>query len=280
MSRKSPTRPAPADSLSARELILALMDSTAARTLSASYLIAAGRLFDMDPGSVRVALARLVRDGSLENEERGTYGLGSRAGTLHTLVRNWSRAETAVRAWRGGWLAVLVAHLSRRDKTRVRGTERALSLFGFAEAQAGFWIRPDNLSHELDAARHALIQLGLDEQAVALRISELAPSQAIDPTRLWDREGLERRYRRNLERLGQSRERLAELDDAEAARETLLIGRQITRDILLDPLLPEELVDAALRGRMMAAMRDYDRLGRDYWREFYRRHERDQKPAA
>jgi phenylacetic acid degradation operon negative regulatory protein len=273
MSRKSPQTLPRREALSARELILTLMDSSAAATLSARYLIAAGRLFDMDPGSIRVALARLVRDGSLINRERGAYALGSRAGTLHTLVRNWSKAEATIRPWEGGWLAVLVGHLARADKTRVRGNERALPLFGFAEAQPGMWIRPDNLDLELATIRNALTQLGVDERAVALHITALEPAEAIRPERLWDRAGLEQRYRDNIARIDGSSARLPRLDDPAAARETLLIGRQVTRDILLDPLLPDELVDGALRGRMMDAMRRYDRLGKAYWREFYRQHE-------
>ena len=120
-----PHKPSSDDRLSARELVLALMDSATARSLSASYLIAAGQLFEMDAGSIRVALARLVRNGSLSTAGRGRYALGSRAGTLHTLVRNWSRAEQSLAAWSGGWLAVFVSHLARSNKTRVRGNERA-----------------------------------------------------------------------------------------------------------------------------------------------------------
>ena len=50
--------------LSARELILTLIDSAASQSLSARYFVAAGQLFDMDSGSMRVALGRLVREGA------------------------------------------------------------------------------------------------------------------------------------------------------------------------------------------------------------------------
>ena len=87
---------------SARELILTLIDSAASKTLSARYFVAAGELFEVDPRSIRVALGRLVKDGSLVQVERGTYSLGSRGGTLHRLVRNWSRVESSLKPWRGG----------------------------------------------------------------------------------------------------------------------------------------------------------------------------------
>ena len=268
--------------LSARELILTLMDSTRARALTAGYLIAAAELFGMDPGSVRVALARLVREGSLIGAGRGRYALGSRAGTLHTLVQNWSRAEQSLVDWQGDWLSVLVGHLARSNKSVVRNNERALSLFGFAEMAAGIWVRPANLTRSLDQVRADLLELGLVPGSLCARVSELAPEDSLDPAILWQTETLADRYRENIRLLEESTVRLADLDDSAAARETLLIGRAVTRHILLDPLLPDALVDAAARRQMVGAMREYDRLGKAYWREFFSRHGDgpDQKPAA
>ncbi len=271
--------------LSARELILTLMDSTSADTLGAGYLVAAGELFDMDAGSIRVALARLVRDGSLIAVERGRYGLGSRAGTLHTLVRNWSRAESSLKAWSGGWLTVLTAHLARVNRTQVRANERALGLLGFAAAKPGFQVRPDNLARPLASVREDLLALGLDPDAICAVATALEPADCIDPDTLWDTTSLSRCYRDHRDRLTSSTERLKSLTEAEAARETLLVGRQVTRDILLDPLLPDALVDGRARREMIDAMRAYDRIGKARWRSFYQRHEdrtatADQKPAA
>lgn len=275
--------PADANPLSARELILTLMDSTSARTLSASYLIAAGRLFDMDPGSIRVALARLVRESSLTGAGRGRYALGSRAGTLHTLVMNWSRAEASLVDWQGEWLTVLVGHLARSNKAAVRGNERALTLFGFAEMATGLWVRPANLARSLDQVRADLLELGLVPGSLCAQIRQIAPPERLDPELLWQTPALAERYHQNVQRLADSTQRLKELDDAAAARETLLLGREVTRDILLDPLLPDALVDAAARRQMIDAMRSYDRVGKAYWREFFRQHEGKadgQNPAA
>ena len=92
-----------APSLSARELILTLIDSTTRATMSARYFVAAGEVFNIDQGSIRVALGRLVKDGSLNQSGRGLYQLGTRAGTLHRLVRNWSKVESSVKPWTGNW---------------------------------------------------------------------------------------------------------------------------------------------------------------------------------
>ncbi len=270
---------------SARELILTLMDSTTSDTLGASYFVAAGALFGMDPGSIRVALARLVRDGALVAVKRGRYGLGNRRGVLQTLVRNWGRAEAGLRPWTGGWLTVITAHQARADRTRLRGNERALKLLGFAAAATGLWVRPANLAKELDHVRNDLLDLGLNPESVCARVERFTPEGFLDPATLWDTDALNRRYQANLRRLAASRQRLDGMDPLAAARETLLLGREVTRDILLDPLLPDELVDGGARRRMIRAMRGYDRIGKKYWRAFYRRHESGasaphQKPAA
>jgi len=264
--------------VSARELILTLMDSTSARTLSASYLITAARLFDMDPGSVRVALARLVREGSLTGAGRGRYALGTRAGTLHSLVKNWSRMDASLVDWQGEWLTVLVGHLARSNKSVVRGNERALGLFGFAEMAPGLWVRPANLTRSLDQVRADLLELGLVPGSLCAQIRQFAPSEQLDPAELWQTDALARSYHRNMKRLSESTARLGSLDDAAAARETLLVGRDVTRAILLDPLLPDALVDAEARRRMIAAMRDYDKIGKAYWREFFQQHEAGKRP--
>jgi phenylacetic acid degradation operon negative regulatory protein len=269
--------------LTARELILTLMDSTSARALSASYLIAAAELFEMDPGSVRVALARLVREGSLVSAGRARYALGSRAGTLHTLVRNWSRAEDSLIDWQGDWLTVLVGHLARSNKSNVRANERALGLFGFAELASGIWVRPANLARSLDEVRAALLELGLVPGSLCAQVRELAPAECLNPEALWQTEALARRYETDTRALSESRDRLSGLDDSAGARETLLLGREVTRHILLDPLLPDALIDAAARRRMIEAMRECDRIGKAYWRAFYRQQEHGgtaQNPAA
>ena len=285
MTETPETRP-----LTARELILTLMDSAAADTLDASYFIAAGALFGMDSGSIRVALARLVRNGSLLAVSRGRYGPGTRRGALHTLVRNWSRAETHLRPWTGNWLTVITAHLARADKTRLRGNERALKLLGFVRVEAGFWLRPANLNRDLEEVRDDLTGLGLDPTCICAVVDRFTPDPASHPDQLWQTRALNERYQENIALLHESRARLADLDEPSAARETLLIGRRVTRDILLDPMLPDELVDGRARRRMIDAMRHYDRLGKALWRAFYTAHQAgnhagprpsaSQKPAA
>ncbi len=257
--------------LSARELILTLIDSAAAERLTARYFVAAGELFDVDQASIRVALGRLVRDGSLKQVERGVYGLASRAGTLHRLVRNWSTVEDDLKPWEGGWIGIVCSHLGRSDKTRLRGRERALRLLGFAETH-GLWVRPDNLRTSMADLRINLVDLGLDEASLTLEIAGLLPEESIDPATLWHISALEDQYRTLSQQLEESLNRLPVMDDAAAAIETLSLGREVTRAILLDPLLPDEWIDTSMRREMIDLMKIYDAQGKTFWRGLYRRY--------
>ena len=258
--------------LSARELILALMDSVAVATLGVRYFLAAGALFEMDPGSVRVALARLVKDGTLVQARRGVYALGERTGTLNRLLRRWAHVEEQLKPWSGGWLTVHVAHLRRSHKRAVRARERALALRGFAKTSAGIWVRPENLAADLEEIRCELVSLGLDADALVAAVHDIAPAAVIAAHNLWDRGQLEKGYRIETARLKESIERLPSLTDDTAARETLELGRAVTRLILLDPLLPDALVDTRLRRRLIDTMASYDKMGKARWRSFYERH--------
>jgi len=253
----------------APELVLSLFDSAVRPDIDVGRLIAAGSLFDIDPRTVRVALARLVRSGVLASRGRGRYGLGPAGGSVHAAVVSWSSYESLVRAWDGRWIAVEFGHLPRGERRRVRKRERALRLNGFASASASLWLRPANLALTTASMRERLVDLGLEREAWVFVIADedAAPNAVFRS--LWDAHALEAGYRGHLKTLEQSMERLDRLSVADAARETFLLGRAAMHAILVDPWLPDELVDAGLRTQLVAAMRQYDRLGKASWRSFY-----------
>jgi phenylacetic acid degradation operon negative regulatory protein len=255
--------------LSAPELILSLADSAREPRLEVARLVAAGRLLGIDAGAVRVAAARLVKKGILTQASRGVYRIGGAGHRLHRRVLDWHRVESQVRHWDGRWLAVYSAHLPRSQKSRTRARERALRLRGFAAFKPGLAVRPANLRLSATELRGELMDLGLDDEALLLGLDADDPRRPLDARRLWDLSGLEASYRHNLSCLEKSRSRVPALDVEAAARETLLVGRAVMRDIVTDPLLPETLVDTALRRRMILAMVDDDRLGKAAWRAFY-----------
>lgn len=253
--------------LSARQLILALLDSAPAPQIRAASLIAAGELFGMDAGAIRVATARLVRDRVLQSTGRGVYTVGGSGAGLHRTVLSWADREEALRPWTGDWLAVYLGSLKRTNKTRVRARERALQLQGFATVDANLAVRPANLKASLRELLEDLRALGLDSSAGLYRIAESAGSR--DFAALWDADGLADVYQRHIEQIARSSRDIARLSPRAAAKETLLIGRAAIRDILRDPLLPAELVDSRLRQELVRRMKQYDRLGKSCWRAFY-----------
>jgi phenylacetic acid degradation operon negative regulatory protein len=259
-----------APSLSAPELILSLLDAAPDATLTATRMVAAGDLLGIDPGALRVAAARLVKKGVLAQPARGVYRIGARGGHLQRAVLEWAQVESRLKPWKGDWIGVFTAHLKGTDRAVRRARARALRLRGFVETVPGLAVRPANLRLDPATLREELLGFGLDEAALVLEIGACEPPHVIDPGALWNREILERGYRANIDRLVASTARIADLDAFGAARETLLLGRKVMRDILLDPLLPDGLVDSRLRSAMIAAMKRYDALGKGCWRTFYR----------
>jgi phenylacetic acid degradation operon negative regulatory protein len=253
--------------LSSRRLILALLDSAPAPQIRAASLIAAGELFGMDPGAIRVATARLVRDRVLQSTARGVYTVGGGGAGLHRTVLSWTDLEATLKPWTGEWLAVYLGRLKRTNKTRVRARERALQLKGFAKIDSGFAVRPANLRASLPELLEGLRLLGLDPSASLYRIAESAGDSGFGE--LWDTDGLARLYRHHIDEIARSTQDIAELSPRAAAKQTLLVGRAAIRDILRDPLLPAELVDARLRRELVSRMKRYDRLGKSCWRAFY-----------
>jgi phenylacetic acid degradation operon negative regulatory protein len=257
------------DRLSAPEVVLSLVDSALRPDIDVARIIAAGELFDIDPRTIRVALARLVKSGVLASRARGRYGLGPAGGSMHAAVVSWSSYEARVRSWDGRWLAVETGHLQRGERRRVRTRERALRLNGFAAASASLWVRPANLTLSTAEMGTRLVDLGLESAAWVFTLSDEDDDAGAHFRSLWDARALEADYRRHLRRLQQSTERLERLAVADRARETFLVGRAAMRAILVDPWLPDALVDTKLRAELVAAMRQYDRLGKACWRSFY-----------
>jgi len=253
--------------LSARDLILSLLDSAPEPRIRAASLIEAGALFGIDSRAIRVAVARLVKDRVLTTAARGVYKVGGRGDHLHRTVTSWVNTGSTLKPWDGTWLAVYLGNLKRANRTAVRARERALRLKGFAALDSYLAVRPANLDIPLARIRAGLIELGLGTRANLLLIEQAEP--ALEFEDLWDTAALESRYLRHIRDLQRSTGRINGLDTFAAAKETLLVGREVTRDIVLDPLLPDEMVDTELRTEMIEQMKIYDVLGKNCWRKFY-----------
>ena len=255
---------APED-VSARALVLSLMSVRGRRSQSLTYLTRAGAIFDIEPTAIRMAVTRLVRDGLLESIDRGTYATGPRAAALKAEISEWRKAPDRTRPWQGGWIGVITNHLGRSDRKDLRARMRALRLYGFAQAEAGLWVRPDNLRQSLVDLRTALVGIGLQEDALLMTITGTATPDHVNWRELWSTEELRETYETAISVMQKSQVNAANLSLDDAAKETLLVGQSVIRTINLDPLLPDEIGDAALFRKMVTEMVAYDRFGHTFW---------------
>jgi phenylacetic acid degradation operon negative regulatory protein len=257
--------PTAAEDVSARTLVLSLMSVPGRRPQSLTYLSRAGGLFGMEPTAIRMAVTRLVKEGLLESVERGVYATGPKAAAFTAEISDWRGAPDRTRPWKGGWIGVITNHLGRTDRKDLRARMRALRLYGFAQAEGGLWVRPDNLRLSLGALRAALIRIGLQEDAMLVIISETAMPAGVNWRNLWSTDDLRATYEGAIAAMQASRQAAASLLPDAAARETLLIGQSVIRTINLDPLLPEDIGDAALFRQMVTEMDAYDLFGKTCW---------------
>jgi phenylacetic acid degradation operon negative regulatory protein len=241
------------------------LSTDAPHPLRASTLVERACIFDIDPAAVRVALGRLVREGSAIQVERGVYQLGPAAEALHAKARGWADVEDGIRPWSGDWTIVLTHHLGRTDRPRMIARERALRLTGFAAADAGLWVRPDNLRRNAAAVSDELHGLGLDPRAKLLTGCRVSTDDDGQFRALWPKAELEDRYRYWIAEMEASATRVATLSTRDAARETFLLGQSVIRAINSDPLLPVELIDASLRSKMIVEMSRYNITGLRCW---------------
>ena len=89
--------------VSPRSLILDLLSTMRRGAMPVRVLVRAGEMFGISENNVRVALARLVRAGRVERDERGQYRLGAAAEAVNRRVTAWQRVEDQLRAWRGAY---------------------------------------------------------------------------------------------------------------------------------------------------------------------------------
>lgn len=226
-------------------------------------LLRAASVFDIDENRTRVALHRLRAAGLVDSQERGTYrvvadpALAASVGWRHVLDR--------LVPWEGRWVGVHTAHLARGDKTVARRRDRATRLVGFRPLSDGLLVRPDNLVGGIEGLRSRMVALGLEPDAPVFRIDQLRAGDEARARGLWDEIGLDQRYRAHTEALTRATLEVARLPPAQAARVAFQVGGKAVRDVIVDPLLPEGLVDPGLREAFVETMLAFDDVGRDVW---------------
>lgn len=253
---------------SAKKLILGLLLATEGRALTVAEAITACALFDISENNVRVTLARLSADDMITSPERGCYQLGPKASGVARQVATWHEAEQNLTAWQGDYVLVLTGMLGRSDRSALSQRQRAMSFLGLRELERGVYVRPDNLSGGVAAVRARLLGLGLPKSIIVCRSGTFDSTRETQITGLWDITALNNLYKERrtvLERWLQNQHRL---DLSTAARESYLLGGQAIRQLVFDPWLPQEMIDADARHAFACTVQRFDEAGKVIWARF------------
>lgn len=261
-----------------KSLVLDLLRVAESRAVPVRAFVAIGELFGLSGNAVRVALTRLVADGRVESDERGSYRLSGDVIALAAHVESWRSGEGRVRAWDGDWRAIVLPNaLERAERTR---SLRALERLGFRRGFGQLWLRPDNLAPPFAETLETLAALGLARRAQSFVARDFEPDELERWTRrAWRTERFARQQNELSERLDKSLERLPRMSTPAAARETFLLGGAAIRLLAADPLLPAELCDPSARVRLTETMLGYDVVGRSVWRDLVGSVELGRAPA-
>lgn len=257
--------------VSAKAVVLEVLsagESIYQGVLPVRSLVQAASVFDIAENSVRVAIVRLRAEGLLESPGRGEYRLGPSARVVNDKIHEWRTVSSRVGEWDGSWAAVFTADLSRTDRPALRRRLRALRYLGFEELKSGLFVRPNNLTPGIGGIRDELGALGLDAGASVFRLEDLYPDEEQRARSLWDSVGLEQTYSKLHGDLNLSLDRLNQLPLNDSVREAFLLGREGIRHVVLDPLLPQPLIDEDKRSSMVRVLQDYCDKGLGLWTRF------------
>ena len=254
-----------AASVNPRSVVLNVVRTANAQSVSIGRLIAIGELFGLTANALRVAVVRLVADGLLESDERGFYGLAPKAAPLQAHVEDWRRGESRIRPWKGEWLAV---SLGKAERAVRRGSLRALGRLGLREGRAGLWLRPDNLAQSWAQTAERLRTFGLEDGAEMFRARDFGEPLERRLHAMWPTRALQQGYERALHSLQRSQSQLDSMPHDTALVESYLLGGEAIRVLATDPLLPEAIMPGATRRELSELMLRYDRVGRRLWSGF------------
>lgn len=251
--------------LTGNDLVLDLLATHPSHELSASSLCQAGVIVGLTEQTVRVALTRLVKEGKVTNPARGYYAWNPTGNSLFLDVENWIAKERRSSPWHGGWVGVLDSGVSRRNKARWRAHERSLKLRGFERLLEGLSVRPDNLIGGATILRKDLESLGLASDANVFEVQRFSDQDEQAARALWEKQTMLQDYKRLVEQVSKQLRRLDTLPSETAAAESLVFGRSVIRQVIRDPLLPEELVPSKQRLKLISLMQEYQTVAIKIW---------------
>ena len=255
--------------MNARDLIIDLLLGLQGREISIKQIILAARLFEISENSIRVAVTRLANEGVIEAIGRGVYQFTAKSHEWADVMLNRKQGIKPTKIWNKQYLAVFTGKLGRVDRTALNRRERALKNFGFKALEQGIYIRPDNLAITFDDLFSALKASGLEEGANICQINHFDKTTLIQIPQLWPTQMLNQNYEKYYQKIQKWLFMVNQLSLEEAAKESLLLGRQTISLLMNDPLLPSDFVNVQLRDQFAASVQQLDETGLELWQKFY-----------
>ncbi|HXB89285.1 PaaX family transcriptional regulator C-terminal domain-containing protein [Mycobacterium sp.] len=220
--------------MTARSVVLSVLLGAHPAWASAAELIRLTSDFGIREPTLRVALTRMVGAGDLIRSADG-YRLAERL--LARQRRQDDAMRPQLRPWRGYWTTVIVTSVGTDPRTRA-ALRTTLHDKRFGELREGVWMRPDNLEVDLDAELRARVRI--------VQARDDAPAELAG--QLWDLSS----WARTGHRL------LAEMSEAANVPARFVVAAAIVRHLLIDPVLPSELLPADWPGApLRAAYNDF-----------------------
>lgn len=259
----SESRPVPSAETSVIDLLSAIADpeSPICRdTLSLAGLLRFTRALGHSDNSVRMALSRLVAYDVVKRDGRGCYAYGSAGHRRHLEIAGWRTANQRVDArWDGSWLGLFThSKLSNSDS-------RAARLSGFQDYRAGLMVRPCNLVGSMVSSESGLSDGYANNAYWSARLSDLSVDQQRRFRALYDVDQIRSGYE-HLLRLGIPDKKVADLLSLQdMVAKTYVQGRAAVVMIVTDPLLPKDMIDTALRDKVVRHVKRYYDASSYYW---------------
>ena len=220
--------------MTARSVVLSVLLGAHPAWASAAELIRLTDDFGIKEATLRVALTRMVSAGDLIRSADG-YRLAERL--LARQRRQDDAMRPQLRPWRGYWTTVIVTSVGTDPRTRA-ALRTTLHDKRFGELREGVWMRPDNLEVDMDAELRARVRI--------VQARDDAPAELAG--QLWDLSSWARTGRRLL----------AEMSEAANVPARFVVAAAIVRHLLIDPVLPSELLPADWPGApLRAAYNDF-----------------------